>query len=45
MYSKGTFVSTDPEIASKASYESNFVFCVRKELATIAVCYFDVSTM
>ena len=45
MYSKGTFVSTDPEVHSKANYEQNFVLTLRKELAAIAVCYFDVSTM
>ena len=45
MYSKGTFVSTDPDLQPKANYEQNFVLTVRKEFASIAVCYFDISTM
>jgi DNA mismatch repair ATPase MutS len=45
IYSKGTFVSTDPEVQSKTNFEANYVLAINKELANICVCYFDVSTM
>jgi hypothetical protein len=44
MYSKGTFVQSDPEACSKANYESKFVLTLRKEFTWVGVCYFDVST-
>ena len=45
MYSKGSFLQTDPEVCTKVSYESKFVLTEKKEFTQVAVGHFDVSSL